>query len=139
MREIIETQTLIFSVDLNNLNPSLIRSPINLRFAADELIVKSISYADPTNTDTPDVVIIWCNITNDNIIGSFTNTSSITVRHGEHFRISNTFQTGILELQFQQTRAPTIPFYYNPQPLISAIGTTHGVVSIEIEFVKHDK
>ena len=67
MREIIDRQTLIFSVNLNNLNPSLIRSPINLRFAADELIVKSISYADPTMTDTPDVVILWCNITNDNI------------------------------------------------------------------------
>src|SRR5690606_24549557 len=112
-----------------SINTSLIRSPINLRFAADELIVKSISYADPTNTDTPDVILIWCNITNDNIIGSFANSSSITVRHDEHFCISNTFQTGIFELQFQQTRATTVPFYSSPQPLISAIGTTHRGVN----------
>ena len=38
MREIIDRQTLIFSVNLNGLNPSQIQVPVNLRFAADELV-----------------------------------------------------------------------------------------------------
>jgi len=49
-----------------------------MRFSADELIVKNITYnrAIPPNQasqDIADIVQIWCNITNDGLIGSFPN------------------------------------------------------------------
>ena len=137
MSEIIDRQTFIFSVNFANAGAAIMQTPMNLRFAADALILKSISYNVPPATDTAEVVQIWCNITNDNLIGSFPNDIAVYQRHDEYFTISNTFQTGIFELQFQQCDNNTGPIYYNPQPLIG--NNTQGVVAITIEFVKHDK
>jgi hypothetical protein len=140
---IVDRQTFIFSVDLNALDPSQIITPINLRFAADELILKCISY-NSANVDTADVVQIWCNITHDGLIGSFPNSGNllngadpIFQTFDSHFRLSNTFQTGNFILQFQTTNQGE-PFYYNPQPLISTQNPAHtaGTVSMTIEFVK---
>ena len=142
--QIIDRQTFIFSIDLNGLDPSQISTNINLRFTANEIILKSISYTSE-NADVPDVVQIWCNITNDGLIGSFPNggdgnNNNVPVfqTHNEHFRLNNnSFQTGNFILQFQTTNQGE-PFYYNPQPLISTQSPTHtnGIVSITIEFVK---
>jgi hypothetical protein len=134
MTNILDRQTFVFSVNLNNAGANVIQTPISLRFAADELILKSISYNNVGNNDTTDVVQIWCNITNDNLIGSFPNNDTVFQTLNSHFRISNTFQTGIFELQFQQTANNVGPIYYNPQPLIGA--STKGVVVITIEFTK---
>lgn len=135
MNQIIDRQTFIFSVNLNVVGNEVIKTPVNLRFAADELILKSISYnVNPTNADAANVTQIWCNITNDNLIGSFPNNAAVFQQHNESFRISNTFQTGNFELQFQKTGTNIAPFYYNPQPLIGT--ETRGVVAITIEFVK---
>src|SRR3954464_588111 len=121
MNNIVDRQTFIFSVNLNGLDPSQIVTPVNLRFAADELILKSLTYnAVAAHADTDDVVQIWCDRTNDGLIASFTNNSIVNQFHNEHFRLSNTFQTGNITFQFQQTTAYTAPFYYNPQALISA-------------------
>ena len=132
MNNLVERQTFIFSVNLNI--TAQIQTPLNLRFAVDELILKSIS-GNPNN-DTPNVVQIWCNITNDNLIGTFPNNAAICQQFDSQFRINNTFQTGNLILQFQQTNTNVAPIYYNPQDLI---GITKGVVSIIIEFVKYAK
>jgi len=135
MNNVIDRQTFIFSIDLNVIGNEDIKTPISLRFAADELILKSISYnINDAHADTSEVVQIWCNITNDNLIGSFPNKGPVFQTFDSHFRISNTFQTGIFELQFQQTDNNTGSIYYNPQPLIGL--ETRGVVVITIEFVK---
>src|SRR5690242_12288208 len=125
MTHIMARQTFVFSVYLDALTgatPSQISTQINLRFAADELIVKSMAYnprsldvTDPSS-DIPDVVQIWCNITNDNLIGAFPNAAPIFAQHDTHFRTNNTFQTGNFLLQFQTTDQGQ-PFFYNPQPL----------------------
>lgn len=143
MSNISDRQTFIFSIDLNALDPSQISTQLNLRFAADELILKSISY-NSAKVDVPDVVQIWCNITNDGLIGSFPNSGDgsatpipVTQQHNDHFRISNSFQYGNFILQFQTTDQGD-PFFCNPQPLISSQSPlrTSGIVSITIEFIK---
>ena len=143
MNNILDRQTFVFSIDLNGLSPSEISTNLNLRFAADELILRSICYTSE-NVDLADVVQIWCNITNDGLIGSFPNAGNdlngavpIFLALNNHFRINNTFQTGNFTLQFQTTDQGS-PFYYNPQPLISsqAPQRTGGTVSITIEFIK---
>ena len=134
---IIDRQTLIFSINLAK--TKIMQTPVALRFAADELILKQISYNVAAAVDTPSVVQIWCNITHDNLIGTFPNDSAVWQIHDHHFKISNTFQTGVFELQFQQTgnNSGQNTIYYNPQPLIT--NGTQGVVSITIEFVKYAK
>lgn len=155
MKDIIDRQTIIISINCWNFNngaggkPSEVQLPMNLRFAAEELIVKHISYCGPispndTEHDIADCVQIWCNITNDGLIGSFQNGSEITLpnscHHNDHFRINNTFQTGNLILQLQQTGSGN-PASCSPQPLISSLTaqSTKGVVVITIEFVKYSK
>jgi len=146
MKNIIERQTFVFSVDFQSLindNTSKIVSPINLRFAADELIFKSIAYNSVTATpDIDDVVQIWCNITNDALLTAFPNTSSAVHYTDLHFSLSNTFQTGNVVFEFQQT-ANGGPFYYNPQPGVvqgtPPASNTNGILSFTVEFVKHSK
>ena len=128
---------------------------MNLRFAAEEVIIKNITYCGAITPnaaiqDIADIVQIWCNITNDGIIGSFPNVGNgvakfpIYSSHNDHFRINNTFQTGNFILQFQQTGiigALANPASYNPQPLISSLAaqSSFGVVVLTIEFVKYSK
>lgn len=147
MRDIIDRQTFVFSCGPLNTDPSQFQTPMNLRFAADAMVLKSISYADTSGIDVADVVQIWCNITNDNLIGAFPNSGGqhtpIFLQCDQYFILSNTFQTGNLMFQFQQTQSGAArPFLYNPQPLISdQIGgsNTNGVVVLTIEFLKHSK
>jgi len=75
MSVVIDRQTIIFSVNMSSIDT--ISTPMNLRFAADELILKSISYNVASRVDTPTVVQIWCNITNDNLIGTFPNNTAV--------------------------------------------------------------
>lgn len=148
----IDRQTFVISVNLNTLTgviPSQVQLPMNLRFAADELVLKSITYNPfAGNLDVDNTVQIWCNITNDNLIGSFSNTNNLSTQHDEHFRINNTFQTGNFVLQFQGTdgsldNVPNFgnPGSYNPQRLISSQfpQRTFGTVVLTIEFLKHSK
>ena len=115
---------------------------MNLRFAADELVLKSIIYSPGAALDVGDMVQIWCSLTNDNLIGTFPNDIGQSYQHDEHFRLSNSFQTGNITFQFQTTIGPAAPFYYNPQALISVaalvpvVGNTKGIVSFTVEFLK---
>ncbi len=144
MHNIIDRQTFVISINLftfTGLVAAQVSLPMNLRFAADELILKSISYRPVTGTnDVDDSVQIWCNITNDGLIGSFSNTNNFTYHHDEHFRISNNFQTGNFVLQFQSTDLGA-PASYNPQPLINLQNPqrSFGVTVLTIEFVKFAK
>ena len=63
---IIDRQTFVFSFNFfDNSVPSRIQTNLGLRFAADELVIKSICYApftlDPTsgNIDSPENIQIW--------------------------------------------------------------------------------
>lgn len=140
---IIDRQTFIISVNLFDFAPgppevpSQVQLPMNLRFAADELVLKSITYSpDPAQADIKNMIQIWCNLTNDNLLAAFPNTTASTHYHNDHFRISNTFQTGNFVLQFQET-ATANPASYLPQPLISSVvQTTFGTVALTIEFLK---
>ena len=67
MTNIIDRQTLVFSFNLNTLLPSTANVPINLRFAADEIVLKSLSYSSSA-ADVGDMVQVWCSKTNDNLI-----------------------------------------------------------------------
>ena len=153
MTHITDRQTFVISINCETFivnpltgvgTPSQIQLPMNLRFAADELILKSIVYRNTSATpDIGDVVQIWCNITNDNLIGAFPNSSTavpmfLSLDH--HFTISNTFQTGNFILQLQTTRLGG-PASYNPQTLISSLVAqrVYGTVVITLEFVKHSK
>jgi hypothetical protein len=144
MREIIERQTLVFSIDMNTLavaNQSQIQTAVNLRFAADELVLKSLAYTEVAGTpDADDMVQIWCNITNDGLLTAFPNNIGFLQQLDNHFTINNTFQTGNITFQFQQT-ANGAPFYYNPQAPIAAAGVsnTNGILSFTLEFLKHSK
>ncbi len=146
MNNIIDRQTFIISINCLNFatvgpieTKSQIQLPMNLRFAADELILKSINYNVPVNTDISDIVQIWCNITNDGLIGSFPNDIAVYQQHNEHFTISNSFQTGNFIIQLQNTSLGD-PASYNPQSLISSTAQhTFGILVLTIEFVKHSK
>ncbi len=142
MSNICDKQTVIFSIDLNHLLPSMAIIPMNLRFAADEMVLKSLTYSQGGG-DVDDAVQIWCDKTVDGLIASFPNNISQTYQHNEHFRISNSFQNGNMTFQFQTT-IDGAPFFYNPQALISpnlgvipiVVGHTTGIVSFTIEFLK---
>lgn len=145
MRHIIDRQTFIISTNLTTLTgliPSIVTLPMNLRFVADELILKSIIYNNTGGTiDTDDIVQISCNITNDNLIGAFPNSAAnrqpIFLMLDQHFSISNKFQSGNFQLQFQNTSLGN-PASYNPQSLISSTAQhTYGTVVLTIEFVKY--
>lgn len=145
MKEIIDRQTLIITVNLfpfdSPANPSSVNIPINLRFSADALIIKQVSYSpNSNNADTGDMILVWCNITNDNLIAVIPNGSSnvipLSATHDDCFMINNTFQTGTMILQFMSGEDSAPPFYYNPTPLISNIQQTFGIISLTIQFVK---
>ena len=143
MTNVADKQTFVISTALILMNPanklSQVQLPMNLRFAADELILKSITYNNNVIVfpDISSTVGIWCNVTNDGLIGSFPNSHNASFHHDEHFRINNTFQTGNFVLQFLQTDTAN-PSTYNPQALISAQNSqrTFGTVTLTIEFVK---
>ena len=118
MTNVIDRQTVVFSINLALLLPSVAQIPMNLRFAADELVLKSLTYSPGAVPDVGDMVQIWCSLTSDNSIGTFPNGVGLSYQHDEHFRFSNSFQTGNIPFQFQTT-ANGAPFYYNPQKLIS--------------------
>jgi len=159
MSNIIDRQTFVISVNLNTLTllnvpplQSIVTLPMNLRFSADELVLKNITYnAVEGNDHLEDAIQIYCNITNDNLIGVFPNTVSNSYYHDEHFRISNSFQNGNFVLEFQGTDGtindalPNPPGLligpvasYLPQRLISSQNPqlTTGVVNLTIEFLK---
>ena len=147
---VIDRQTFVFSVNLNALNPSQIQTPINLRFVAHELILKSLSYSTVNATpDTKNLVQIWCNLTNDGLLTSFPNNQVLCTFPDLHFTLNNNFQAGNIIFQFQKTMAYKAPIYYNPQSLISYVANppdpldpdnvTRGIVSFTIEFVKYLK
>ena len=138
MTNIADKQTVVISINLSTLLPSQAIVPINLRFAADELVLKSLTYSIAVAPDIPDAVQIWCDKTCDGLITSFPNGISLNYQHNEHFRLTNTFQTGNITFQFQTT-ANGSPFFYNPQALISpaaVLGNTKGIVSFTVEFLK---
>ena len=166
MKEVTDRQTFVISVNLYTFatvagveTKSQVQLPMNLRFTSEEVIIKNITYCGAITPnaailDISDIVQIWCNITNDGIIGSFPNVGNSVAKlpiyssHNNHFRINNTFQTGNFILQFQQTGtgngiigALANPASYNPQPLISslAVQSSFGVVVLTIEFVKYSK
>jgi len=146
MSHILERQTFVFSINLVTFVPgppevpSVVTLPMNLRFAANELILKSIVYNNTGAVgDIDDLVQIWCNLTNDNLIGAFPNSPQqhpIVLSLDQHFSISNSFQTGNMVLQFQRTTTGN-PASYNPQALISSSAQhTFGTVVLTIEFIK---
>lgn len=146
---IIDRQTFLISVNLATFLPgppevpAQVQLPMNLRFAADELILKTIVYNNSgAVADTDDVVQIWCNVTNDGLIGAFPNSplqAPVSLQLDNHFSLNNTFQTGNFVLQFQNTSLGA-PASYNPQSLISSVALhTHGTVTMTIEFLKHAK
>ena len=143
---IIDRQTFVISINcfaFTGAVPSQVQLPMNLRFAADELVLKSIVYNNSGATaDVDDVVQVWCNVTNDGLIGAFPNSpTQVPVFLGldSHFTINNTFQTGNFILQLQNTSLGA-PASYNPQSLISStVQHTFGTVVLTIEFLKHCK
>ena len=139
MTNVIDRQTVVSSINLALLLPLVAQIPMNLRFAADELVLKSLTYSPGGVADVGDMVQIWCSLTNDNLLGTFPNGVGLSYQHDEHFRLSNSFQTGNITFQFQTTIGPAAPFYYNPQALISpgaVVGNTKGIVSFTVEFLK---
>jgi hypothetical protein len=151
MSNIIDTQTIVLSVNFNTLTinggvekQSIIIVPINLRFAADCLLLKSISYSPNEKTDLQDIIQIGCNITNDNIIGAFPNFNNFTYEHNDYLRLNNTFQTGNLQLNFMTTENAYTDGAFgavatiNPQRLISnqVPQRTFGVGVFTFQFLK---
>jgi hypothetical protein len=140
-----DCQSFIVSINCNTFTgavSSIVTLPMNLRFAADAMIVKSIAYnAKGAQNDVNDTVQIWCNLTNDQIIGSFPNTGinniPVSTYLNSHFMLSNTFQTGNVVFQLQSTDLGA-PASYLPQALISSQNPqrTFGTVTITIEFIK---
>jgi len=160
MSNITEKQTVVISINCFTFatdgggveTKSQVSLPMNLRFAADALIVKNITYsASATTADVGDAVQIYCNRTNDGIIGTFPNSGGankvpVFCQHNECFRLSNSFQIGNFDLQLQQTSCANIPpagsvvASFQTQPLISNYANTQqktfGIVSITLEFIK---
>ena len=121
MSNIADRQTFCLSFDFTTLIPSRARIPIILRFRADEMVVKSLSYANHNAHDTRNVVQIWCDKTVDPLIGQFPNFASTTQSPNTHIRLSNPFQADTLTLEFQQTEnAPVNGSFSNPQQMITA-------------------
>lgn len=135
---VVDRQTIVLSFNLTTLLPSIAEVPINLRFKADELVVKSLSYSLDAVADVPNMVQIWCNKTVDNLIATFPNAIPISVHHDTHFRLSNSLQNETITIEFQKTQF-SAPSFQNPQQLISpgnAVGDTKGIVCLTLEFLK---
>jgi len=130
MSNFADRQTFVFSLDLGS-SPQ-IQTSLNWRFSADELVVKSITYNSVAGADTDALLQIWCNVTNDSLIGSFPNNAAFIQSQNDHFRLNNSFQTGNFVLQFQTAGLDT-NFHYNPTALNTG---SHGTVAVTIEFIK---
>src|SRR4051794_25950900 len=97
MRDIIDRQIFVISVNMFNFNTSGVSSqvnlPMNLRFSAKHISYNSAIPPNQAIADINDVGQIWCNITNDNLIGSFTNNGAnlipVNVTLDNHFSLSN--------------------------------------------------
>lgn len=155
MREVIDRQTFIITANTFNMTstgganniPSIVTLPMNLRFAADSLIIKQISYSPITAAqDVGDMLLIWCNLTNDGMIASIPNGASnmipLTSHHADFFSLTNTFQYGNLVLQIQSGSydpANGFNYSYNPGALISTQNPqqTFGILSLTVEFLRH--
>lgn len=138
MTNILDRQTVVISINLATLLPSQANVLINLRFVADEVVLKSLTYSPSAVADVADSVQIWCDKTVDGLIASFANGVGLSYQHDEHFRLSNGFQSGNMMFQFQTT-ANGAPQYCNPQGLISlgaVLGNTKGIISFTLEFLK---
>ncbi len=145
---IIDRQTIVISINCNNFNTnpvtrvenkSEVNVPINLRFAAHELVFKSLVYGGFLNAERRDVVQIWCSIAQDNIIGAFPNGGQLTMSPDQHSFFSTAFQSGTMTIQLQTVDTSTFP-YVNPQPLISSLNlqTTTGCLVLTFEFIRYD-
>lgn len=82
----------------------------------------NLSYSPGAVNDIPDMVQIWCNKTNDNLIASFPNNLGQSYNHDEHFRLNNSLQNESIAITFQTT-ANGAPSFSNPQNLISPLET----------------
>lgn len=138
MSNIVDRQTFVLSFNFDTLLPSSANVPITLRFRADEMVLKSISYSpQDAVADIANVVQIWCSKTNDQLIGSFPNKIGQNYSHDEHFRLSNGLQNEIITFAFQNT-SNSAPSFSNPQSLISeaVVGDTKGILTMTVEFLK---
>ena len=97
MNQIIDRQSFVISVNVRTLtgvdHPSQVSLPMNSRFAADALVLRSIIY-DGDEVDLNDVIQVWCNITYDELIAASTNDKQSTQVCNSFLKISNAFQTG---------------------------------------------
>ena len=62
MTNVIDRQTVVISINFATLLPSQAIVPLNLRFSADELVLKSLTYISNVG-DVSDAVQIWCDKT----------------------------------------------------------------------------
>ena len=136
MSRIVNRQSFVFSLNFDgDARPSIIQTNLHLRFQADEMVVKSITYSiEDAFPDVSEGIQIWCNIANDNLIGSFPNKINSTQSPSHHFLV-NKFQSGSFVLEFQETFQE---YSYSPQPLISSQNFTFGTVCVAIEFIKYE-
>lgn len=147
MKVIAERQLVVISASLATQNN--IKVPIELRFNADEVILKNITYAStPVGDNSSGVINIFSNLTADPIIGSFptgwnnfTNAVPVTTFYGsvssyfeQYLTLANKFRVGIVNFQFQQP-AGTTPYVGN-SPLIAA-NTFLGTVTFTLDFIRY--
>jgi hypothetical protein len=142
-KNIVERQTIVIS---NNMQDSTdINVPIDLRFYADEMILKEIVFNSAGNAVVT-TVLIWSNLPIDQVIGVFSSGSIISdaaiptfsgapiVRPNNHFQLSSRFKTGVVNFQFQEPN-DTAPFIGGKY---MAAGTINGTVTFTLEFVRHE-
>ena len=94
MTKILDQQVFVFSIDLLTATSSQIATNINLRFAADALILKSVENNVTAQTDVAATVQIWTNVTNDGLIGAFPNDGVVFMCPNTCHRLNNSFQSG---------------------------------------------
>jgi len=132
--KVVDRQTVNISTDLNIAGANSFYVPFTLRFWPDEVIVRSVSYAN-TNTDgSTNVCQVWTNIVDEGVIASFVSNSTYTSDVHSTFRILRKIQSGSFNFQVQLMPAAGNLAVQTAGALVP--DTVKGQLQLILEFIK---
>ncbi len=134
--KIVDRQTINIGTDLHAAGGNNFYVPITLRFFPDEVIVRSVAYAD-TNSDTvAHACQVWTNLVDDGVIAAFASNVSYSEESHHIFKCTKRIQTG--NYNFQVQFLPTIAANSSQTGpgSLATFSVVNGELLLILEFIK---
>ena len=130
-------QTVNIGIDLSVAGNNNFNINMNLRFVPDEVIVRSLVYADQNVADTDAVACqVWTNLIDDNVLCMFGSGFNQITQLENHFTLTRKFQSGSVNFQVQVI--PTTGQGYTGNGNLINQAVVQGSLSVLLEFVKYE-